>query len=267
MMPTKLPQPSATVRRPAAFTLMEILVVVAIIMVLAAIAVPVYSSMRSRSNKVATMNNMRQITVALATYAGQNDGDFPMENMGSGETWDNAATPAAEKVWYNALPRLLGQKGVGNYANSPRDFYAKENLLFLPGAQYPASDKKLIQPLFAFAINTKLQRKDASGSKQKAKLSQITHPSRTVAFLEEGLPGEPKALAVQSKYDGSPKSAGRSFVERYGGQGVITFIDGHAESLSAKDLLTETGRLIYPQTNIVWTRTPEEDPNAEAPKQ
>jgi len=245
---------------------MEILVVVAIIVVLAAIAVPVYSSMRSRSNKAVTMNKMRQVTAALATYAGQNDGDFPMENIGSGETWDNAATAAADKVWYNALPRLAGQKGVGNYATNPGDFYTPENLLFLPGAQYPAMDKKLLRPLFAFAINTKLQRKDHSGSKTKAKLSQITHPSRTVAFLEEGLPGEPKAAAVQPKYEGECKSAGRSFVERYGGQGVITFVDGHAESVSVKDLLTETGRLIYPQTSIIWTRTPEEDPNSDPSK-
>jgi prepilin-type processing-associated H-X9-DG protein len=246
---------------------MEILVVVAIIMVLAAIALPVYSSMRSRSDKVVAMNSMRQITVALATYAGQNDGDFPKENIGSGETWSNATTPDAEKVWYNALPRLMGQKGVGDYANSPRDFYTKENLLFLPGAKYPATDKKLARPMFAFAINTKLQRKDSGGSKMKAKLSQITNPSRTVAFLEEGLPGEPKAAAVQPKYEGECKSAGRSFVERYGGQGVITFVDGHAESVSVKELLTETGRLIFPQTNIIWTRTPEEDPNADPPKQ
>ena len=246
---------------------MEILVVVAIILVLAAISVPVYSSIRSRSNKTVALNNMRQITTALISYAGQTDGEFPMENIGTGESWSNAATPAADKVWYNALPRLLGGRGVGNYANSPRDFYTKENLLFLPGAHYPASDKKLIRPLFAFAINTKLQRKDESGSKSKAKLSQITNPSRTVAFMEGGLPGEPKAAAVQPKYEGECKAAGRSFVERYGGQGVITFIAGHAESVSVKDILTETGRLIHPQANIIWTRTPEEDPNADPPKQ
>lgn len=245
---------------------MEILVVVAIILVLAAIALPVYSSVRSRSNKVVAMNNMRQITTALISYAGQNDGDFPLENIGTGETWSNAALPVGAKVWYNVLPRMVGNKGVGDYANSPRDFYGKENLLFLPGAQYPTSDKKLIRPLFAFAMNTKLQRKDESGQKSKAKLSQITLPSRTVAFLEEGLPGEPKASPVQPKYEGECKSAGRSFVERYGGQGIVTFLDGHAESLTVKDLLTETGKLIFPQTNIVWTRTPEEDPNVGAAK-
>lgn len=258
--------PSRRTHLRGAFTLLEILVVVAIILVLAAIAFPVYSSVRSRSNKVVAMNNLRQITTALISYAGQNDGDFPMESIGTGETWSNASLPVGEKVWYNVLPRMSARKGVGDYLNSPRDFYTKENLLFLPGAQYPANDKKLIRPLFAFAMNTKLQRKDASGLKSKAKLSQIVLPSRTVAFLEEGVPGEPKANAVQPKYEGASKSAGRSFVERYSGQGIVTFLDGHAESLSVKELLTASGQLIFPQTSIVWTRNPEEDPNASPAK-
>ena len=246
------------------FTLIEVLVVIGIIVALAAIAVPVYGTVRERSNKVVAMNNMRQVTAALISYAGQNDGDFPQENSAAGDTWTNAATTDAAKVWYNVLPKQLGNKGVGDYATNPRAFYTKENLLFLPGAKYPNSDKKLIQPMFAFAINTKLQRKDQSNQKIKAKQSQITNPARTLAFLEGGLPGEHKASKVQPKYEGECKSGGRSFVERYGSQGVVTFLDGHAESVSVKDLLTETGLLIFPQTNFIWTRTPEENPNTAA---
>ena len=142
-----------------AFTLIEVLVVIGIIVVLAAIAVPVYGSVRQRSGKVVAISNMRQITAELIAYAGQHDGDFPQENIGTGETWTNAATPAAAAVWYNVLPRQLGSKGVGDYANTPRAFYTKENLLFLPGAKYPNSDKKLIQPMFAFAMKPSFKEK------------------------------------------------------------------------------------------------------------
>ncbi len=245
----------------AAFTIMEILVVVAIVLVLAGLSLPVYSSIRSRADKAVALNKMREMTTLLLGYCGQNDGDFPMENTGTGETWLNAAGPQGLAVWYNVLPRMAGQKGVGDYLNAPREFYSKENPLFLPGAKYPASDKKLARPLFAFAINTKLQRKDQNKVKGRAKLSQIAQPARTVAFLEEGLPGEKKASPVQPKYEGESKSAGRSFAARYAGQGVVTFLDGHAETLGVKDLLTDYGGLIFPQTTIIWTRTPEENPN------
>jgi prepilin-type N-terminal cleavage/methylation domain-containing protein len=259
--------PSSTPRTPSgasAFTLMEILVVVAIILILAAIAFPVYSAIQQKAYKAMATRNMQQLAAALNTWAAQNDGTLPDEDAKGPDTWQAAALPESNNAWYNCLPRMLGMKGVGDYTKTPRDYYTKENLLFLPGAEYPDTDKKLVNPLFAIAINTKLQRKDPdSDKKSQLKLSMITHPSRTVMFLEQGLPNEKKAAAVQSNkdYDGSPKGSAKSMAGRYSGAGVLTFFDGHAESPQVKDVLTETGRFPFPQTDIVWTRTPEEDPN------
>ncbi len=246
----------------AAFTLMEILVVIAIILVLAAIAFPVISVVQQRSSKAVAINNMRQLATAFGTYTSQNDGTFPAEDAKGPDTWQNAANEAANKAWYNALPKILGQKTVGEFATSPRDFYTKANLIWLPGAKYPESDKKLKEPLFAIAINTKLSQKDASGTKEPPKMSMVQRPSRTVMFLEQGLPSEPKAIPTQPKYDGSCKGSAKSFVTRYGTTGIMTFMDGHAEAVDSKDLLTETGRIPFPQTDIVWTKNPDDDPNA-----
>ncbi len=261
------PRSLPAARPRAAFTLMEILVVVSIILVLGAIAMPVYTSMRSRANQVVAVNNMRQITAALITYAGQNDGDFPDEGITQGSSWANAASPLGDKVWYNVLPRLSGNKGLADYANTPGRYYTKENLLFLPGAKYPVEQIRLPRPFFAFAINTKLQRKSrTTGQKAKAKMSQIVFPARTVVFLEEGMPGEDRPSAIQWAYAGDSKAAGRNFVERYNGKGVMTFMDGHAEALETKTILTATGLLVTPdKNNIYWTRTPEEDVNNPPP--
>ena len=46
--------------------------------------------------------------------------------------------------------------------------------------------------------------------------------------------------------------------------GVLCFIDGHVELVSVKEVLTETGQFPYPQSEVVWTRTPEENPNKTA---
>jgi prepilin-type processing-associated H-X9-DG protein len=137
--------------------------------------------------------------------------------------------------------------------------------VFLPGANYP-DKKKFMAPQFAIAFNTKLHRNNESGEKQRIKLDQITNPTKTVAFLEQGCLNEDRTLAVQSKkdYDGSPKGSAKSFVGRHGGLGVLCFVDGHAELVSVNDTLTETGRFPFPQTDVVWTSTPEEDPNKDS---
>ena len=110
-------------------------------------------------------------------------------------------------------------------------------------------------------MNTKLHRKNEDDKKAEVLLSQITHPSKTVLFLEQGLPGENKAVGAQPKYDGSCKGSAKSFVARYLGEGVVVFADGNAASLSGKEVLTESGDFEYPQVDIVWTRTPVENPN------
>jgi type II secretory pathway pseudopilin PulG len=265
-MPTSLAPRVQSIRRPlassGAFTKFEILVVIAIVVVLAAVAVPVYSAMRQRAHKAVAMEKIKALGGALTNYAAQNAGALPAEDVQGPDDWQTVGKPEAKDAWYNALPRLIGKKGAGDYAGTPADFYKDENILFLPGAGYP-ENKKIREPIFAIAFNTKLERTDSSGTKERTRLDQITQPSRTVVLLEQGLPSEKKTLEIQSKkdYDGSPKGSAKSFVGRYAGQGILYFADGHAELVPVKDTLTETGRFPFPQSEYVWTRTPEEDPN------
>jgi Tfp pilus assembly protein PilE len=245
------------------FTRFELLIVVAILVVIIAIAMPVYKAMRQRAHKAVALDKMRTLGGALANYAAQNAGALPAEDADGKDDWYGIAKPEAKDAWYNALPRLIGRKGAADFASSAADFYKDENLLFLPGANYPEK-KKFIEPMFAIAFNSKLQRTDASGEKQKARLDEITNQPRTVLLLEQGLLNEKRTLEIQSKkdYDGRPKGSAKSFVGRYdGGKGVLYFADWHAELAPVKETLTETGRFPMPQTEYVWTRTPEEDPN------
>lgn len=243
---------------------MELLVVIAVILVLAAIALPVYNTVQSRAHKQVALNNMRQLGAAAVTYAAQNDNQLPNEDVIGPNTWAAASLPENATVWYNALPAILGVKGVAQYADNPQGFYTKENILYLPGAKYPSSDKKLVEPLFAIAINTKLQRKDATGIKVGVRLNQIPEPARTVLFFENGLKGETRAMKQQPKYDGNPKGSAKSFVARYSGYGVLTFVDGHSETVEGANILAANGDLKFPLEpgDIIWGRSRDEDPNA-----
>jgi prepilin-type N-terminal cleavage/methylation domain-containing protein len=66
-----------TVSRQTAFTLIELLIVVAIIAILAAIAVPNFLEAQVRSKVSKTVSDMRSLATALETYAVDNNGWYP----------------------------------------------------------------------------------------------------------------------------------------------------------------------------------------------
>lgn len=57
-------------RSRGAFTLIELLIVIAIIAILAALLLPVLSAAQERSRRVACVNNLRQIGLGMTVYAG-----------------------------------------------------------------------------------------------------------------------------------------------------------------------------------------------------
>ena len=250
-------------RRCAGITLMEILVGVAIVMVLLAIAYPIYVGMKTRAGKAVALERMKTLGGAIATYAGQNNGMLPKEDGPGNDDWATIASPQAKDVWYNAFPTAIGKAPAGSFG--PTTFYTDANILYLSGANYP-DKKKFNVPMFAIAFNTKLERKDANDKKERLKLDQIADKSRTVVLLEQGLLNESRTLQIQTKtdYDGSPKGSAKSFVGRYDKQGHLVFADGTVRLVKVADQLTETGDFPFPPTDVVWTANPAEDPNKDA---
>jgi len=88
------------------FTLVELLVTIAIIGILAAILLPVFSRARNQAGKATDLNNLKQIMVATHVYAQDNGDILPSPN------WD-AGGPLADGVYhpgwlYTADPAVSG---------------------------------------------------------------------------------------------------------------------------------------------------------------
>jgi len=245
-----------------AFTLMELLVVTGIIAILAMLVVAGMGSFQRKAAAATALSNMRQLGTGIMTYATDHGDELPEEGE-SNPGWDTAGSEENANAWYNAIPRLLGTKTVGEYSTDRAAFYSKRNLLFTPAAQYPAD--KTSRPYFAVSMNSKLRHGTAKDS--PVRRGSIERASKTVILQESGLPGE-KAVRGQdrSKYDGQSKSYANRTVARYSGKTMAVFADGHAESLAAENVVSPDGQAYFPQSgpaggDVYWTIDPDANAN------
>lgn len=244
------------------FTLIEILISMAVVAALAAIVMTVMRSSKQRANQAAVLGKMKSLGAAFVAYTTDKGGLLPYEDATGSDDWTNAGRAESTETWYNALPAMMGAKSVGEIGRiNPAMFYAETYPLFIPGAPYPGKTKRLAKPMFAVAMNSRLQRKDDDGLKKQGRFEQIQEPSKTVILLERGLPNDKKTVPAQSGFDGSPKANAGAFAARHNQKGTLVFADGHAELHAASDLITNGGGIVVPQTSIVWTFNPDHDPN------
>lgn len=244
------------------FTLVEMLIVVAVVIALTAIGFSIMKSSRQKADQAAALQKMRSLGAAFATYTTDKNGLLPFEDASGTDDWATAAKPENQEAWYNALPRIMGAQTVGEIGIADPELLYKENHpLFIPGAPYPGKNKRANSPAFALGMNSRLQRKDESGIKTQGRFDQIMEPAKTVVLLERGLPDDKKTIPAQGGFDGSPKAGAKAFAARHNQKGCLIFADGHAELRRASELINPGGAIITPQREIVWTMNPDDDPN------
>ena len=85
----------------AAFTLLELLVVIAVIGVLTATIMPALSKAKQRSVQAGCMSNLKQIGIALQLYVNDNEDTLPGPAF-SGARASYDKNSSTELIWYLA---------------------------------------------------------------------------------------------------------------------------------------------------------------------
>lgn len=252
--------------RRRAFTLLELLIVIGIIAILAAILLPVLGKAKAKVAQTTCLSNLKQLALAAHQYADDDENDFyPLEKPPKSpwhademNLWSVVSDRTNNLVWYNALAQD-GQLGhdMFYFAATPehRDEFYERNIYHCPAAR-TESFVGQSRPFFSIAMNSKLSQKEQPFIKRSSILSQPNTP----LFLDAGVDGE-NPLPGQDPYDGRPHVYAKRFGPRHLGRGNIAFVDGHCESLKASDVVTSEGVAYFPQSRVVWTCDPKADPN------
>lgn len=222
-----------------AFTLVELLVVISIIGLLAGLAIPSISGAMLQGKKADALNQLKQLGLLAVAYSSDNNWAWPTEGGEGLQSFSALGSASNATAWYNVLPAMINPNlCASNYRSNPKGFYDKGSFFYSKAAKYPSS--KTASAYFAFGINSQLD---------GMRLVALSKPSRTALFAEARLPNETTLAPTGGKSDslGQPKVRDSRFVCRYSGSGIVTFCDGHSESIKAKTLAD----VLNPNT-VIW---------------
>jgi len=265
--------PNSCARVRAAFTLLELLVIIAVIAVLVAFLLPTLGRAREKARRVQCISQQKQWAMAFRMYADDNDEMIPREGyerLGGvalnnwiqvkGKIISGSTTDSAD-VWYNALPEYVGVPTAASYApvDKHRDFYSSSSLFHCPTAKLPGyvTRPTYLLAIFSVAMNSQLIEFPRYPTISFTELRD--EEARTVIFLDNLLEGEKKVHPAQENDNlGQPASYADRFSARHSNGGNLAFADGHVAWFPGNKVVETNpnsplrGGPIMPPVDVVW---------------
>ena len=216
---------------------MELLVVIAVIAILAALLLPVISRPKQRAEQIQCVNNLHQLGVGLQMILGDEHA-YPIFHSGRYSSW-------ISQLQEQGLNKLL-QRAANGAIISDTNFFEK-GVWLCPAAHYPAH--KWPQPeigcyaynafgvypqeIYTNALGLLGHFDSVSGKSASIQESEVASPSDMMA-LGESFDGR---ISFDRNLNGMDKFGN---LNRHQGKANVVFCDGHVESPTLKFLFEDT---------------------------
>jgi len=214
-------------RNERGFTLLELLVVIAVIAILASLLLPAMHLARQAANTSVCLNNLKHWGLATQMFAAENDDLLPEDGSPNDINQDGHG-------WYNDLPQVLG---LPCYAQMPWHTNASIDpgkCLWICPANLRRSNGT---NLFHYCLNEHV---NGPGAHAQRKLTSVPCPALVVWLFDNG--GQ-AGVAQQNNVHTNLHSGGANF----------TFLDGHSARFASReywDFKLDRGRTNNP--SLVW---------------
>jgi prepilin-type N-terminal cleavage/methylation domain-containing protein len=225
-----------------AFTLVELLVCVAIIAVLSTLALGVFAKMKQSAYQAKSIANLRQLGIATQLYLGEHDYQFfnYRLNTGQGTTW-----------WYGTETTASQASGEGHRSvdktQSPLYPYLNQvgGVEIDPGFDYTSPDwkPKYSGATYGYGYNTELSYSPASPPSQSRgwiggvpyRVQNLSSASQVLLFatcaqINTFQSGSSKSQYPVEEFPGFDEKE-RTIHGRFGGKGLALFVDLHVALL------------------------------------
>ena len=245
-----------------AFTLIELLTVIAIISILAALLLPVLSSVRNRALAANCMNNSGQLVMAMILYADENASRYPLNlrtSMGATVngtltgSWVNGSQTPTDPVQMTDPSFLLSAPIgtpplLGTYARNASIYRCPSDTrsAVVNGTSVPASRSYALNGFVGSVAGDPV---DFTAYKSFRREGDVFTPSDVFTFIEEAPYTIDDGFFAFFDFGGPDNGNYNEFPASYHHKAsAVSFADGHSEVHKWVDAYAVAANLVAPPT-------------------
>ena len=223
--------------RACGFTLLELLTVIAIIAVLAAILVPVVGNARCSAANTTCLNKLRTLYQAIGIFAADR-GSIP---RAAGDSYSTDPLLQAGRTWRAALIGAGTLAEAKEVSPNPNDWRSENFEVFTCRSHMDYYQDQFNYPSGS-RVSTYTMNDLATRANHYPKFAYFDHPEQTMLLSDGALPeagGTFNAAGNGAKPD----------VNAHDGHANMAFADGHVESRKDADIPANTEAVLKPGQN------------------